>query len=184
MNYLKSNATSVITYWFVDCVYYGPTNDFKFDHNYTVPEKEHTIEALVVAGYEPITTPAPSTTTTIATTTSAHTTSSTAAPTTKPSTTTLKPKNVTAATTVAAGNMYLHSVNLVSSKRQKRAASYNNGTIMVKANGTLVPYNGSFPFVCLNNTVPPDPSKTYGYFSKTVQVKGKYFFASRCWWVI
>lgn len=176
-NFLKSNATSVITYWFVDCVYYGPTDNFKFDYNYTVPDKEHTVEALIVAGYEPITTPAPSTTTSTTTaTTSVHTTPTTATPTTKKSSPTLTPINKTAIASEVTGNTYSHSVNLISSKRQKRAASYNNGTIMMKVNNTLVPYNGSFPFVCLNNTVAPDPSKTYGYFSKTVQVRGTLLF--------
>lgn len=175
--YLKSSATSVITYWFIDCVYYGPTNDFRFDYNYSAPDKEHTIEALVVAGYEPITTPAPSTTTTpapnITTTTSKPTTLTT--PTT--TTSTIKPNNVTITTAAnkSVENTHSQSVNLISYHRQKRAASHNNSTIMVKVNGTLVPYNGSFPFVCLNNTVAPDPSKTYGYFSKIVQVKGGYF---------
>lgn len=62
--YINSTATSIFTYWFVDCVYYGFTNDFTYTFRYPDIEKKHQIEALVVAGFEPITTPAPPTTTT------------------------------------------------------------------------------------------------------------------------
>ncbi|KAK5642172.1 hypothetical protein RI129_008339 [Pyrocoelia pectoralis] len=65
--YLNNTATSILTYWFVDCIYYGFSKDFTFMFQYPEVDKKHRIEALVVAGFEPITTPAPPTTTTIPT---------------------------------------------------------------------------------------------------------------------
>lgn len=146
--YLTAEATEVVTYWFVDCIYYGPGNNFSLTTNYTDPDTQHQVQALVIAGYEPITTTAPSTTTTKATTT-----------TTKPTTsTTVVPKNVTK--------------REVNTKLEAQTGNRTSG-IKVWMNGTLVPFNGSFPFVCYNNTTPADPAKTYGYFSSIVNVKGK-----------
>lgn len=152
LNLLNTTATQVVTYWFVDCVYYGPSSNYSLLMNYTEPDKQHNIEALVIAGYQPITTPAPSTTPAPnVTTTAAPNTTTTTAPTTI--LTTVAPKNVT--------------------KREVEKPKSGKSLIKVRVNGTLVPYEGDdFPFVCLNNTVPPDPTKTYGYFSSSVTVKG------------
>lgn len=160
--YLNTNATSIFTYWFIDCIYYGMTKDYTFAYNYTAPEEEHSIEALVIAGYDPITTPAPVTTTTTTT-----------------STTTSKPTTTTKVTTTSRTTKPSNTTNSTRKKREvTQSVANHTSSIMVRVNGTLVPYNGSFPFVCLNNNVMPDPRKTYGYFNNKVQVKGKqdYFF--------
>lgn len=163
--YVNTSATSILSYWFVNCVYYGPSKGLSFTLNYTKPEEEHLIEALVIAGYEPITTPVPPTTTVKPTTT------------TKPSnTTTTTTKATTTTTAITTTSTVKPKSNTTLTRIKRESAIENNGTsIMVKVNGTLVPYNGSFPFVCLNNTVLPDPSKTYGYFSRKIRVKGKLF---------
>lgn len=151
--FLNASATQVVTYWFVDCVYYGPSSNYSLFMNYTEPEKQHQIEALVIAGFEPITTPAPSTTASPNTTTTSTTAKpTTIAPNKNVTTTTLAPKNVT--------------------KREIKDPSKGSSSIKVKVNGTLVPFDGDFPYVCVNNTIPPDPTKTYGYFSSTLSVKG------------
>lgn len=89
--FLSDNATQVITYWFVDCVYYGQTENFSFIFNYNGTDKAHDVEALVVASYDPLPTPAPPTTTTTTTTTTTSTTPATTTSTsTTPATTTTK----------------------------------------------------------------------------------------------
>lgn len=143
---LNASATQVVTYWFVDCIYYGPSYNYTLLMNYTEPDKQHRVEALVIAGYEPVTTPAPSTTT---------------APNITTTTTTVKP---TTSTTMAPKNK---------TKREIEKPKRGSSMIKVKVNGTLVPFEGDFPYVCVNNTIPPDPTKTYGYFASTISVKGK-----------
>lgn len=154
--YLKKNATSVVAYWFVNCIYYGATSDLTFQYNYTnAADQERHVEALVVASFEklpPPTTPAPPTTTTTLPPTTVSPNSTTTTTTTKPtiSTTTI------ATTTIKPSN---------------------NITNLVKPNlklGTNVSEIPILPYVCLNTSiVPPDPKKTYGYFSQKVEVKGK-----------
>ncbi|XP_044269601.1 uncharacterized protein LOC123014514 [Tribolium madens] len=149
-------APSVLTYWFIDCVYYGFRKDFEFPFNYTQAEKEHLIEALVVADFSPppppptTTTPTPTTTTTIKPN---STTTSTTTP--KPTTTTQKTTTKTPPT------------NSTKVKRDVNSQS----KIMVNMNGTLQPYNGNFPFVCNGTQVATDIQKTYGYFFKNVKVR-------------
>lgn len=167
LNLLNSTATDVVTYWFVDCVYYGPTRNFSLVMNYTEPEKEHQIEALVIAGYEPITTSAPSTTPVPNTTTTEAPNSTTAAPssTTAALSSTTTPSN--SSTTIASTKDI--------TKRGVETHGNGNSSIKIRVNGTLIPYDVEFPFVCANNTVPPDSSKTYGYFSSTLNIKGKQY---------
>ncbi|KAK7792097.1 hypothetical protein R5R35_010397 [Gryllus longicercus] len=77
-NFIANNATSVLTFWFVDCVYYGYSTDFSFVFNYT-EEKTYTVETLVVASFDDP--PPVSTTTTTSTfTTSSSTTTTPATP--------------------------------------------------------------------------------------------------------
>ncbi|XP_015113528.1 uncharacterized protein LOC107038779 isoform X2 [Diachasma alloeum] len=82
-NYIIKNATEISTFWFVDCQYYGQTNDFTFRYNFTHPDETKSIEALVVASHEP-----PTTTTVAPTTTSTTPAPATNVTTTKPATTT------------------------------------------------------------------------------------------------
>lgn len=194
--YINKTATSVLTYWFVDCVYYGVTNDYTFSLKYPDVNKRHRVEALVVAGFDPITTPAPSTTVAPTTSTTPKTNvTTTVAPTTTKTTqttTTVKPNNVTTALTMTIKPkieklLVNNSSNSISGeeRRIKRAINStgsNNSGIMVRMNGTLVPYNGSFPFVCLNNnTIAPDVNKTYGYFSRRFTVKGELLLLNEFW---
>lgn len=51
---LKDNATSVITYWFIDCGFYGFTNDYNFNYKFTDVGKEHVVEALIVGSYDKV----------------------------------------------------------------------------------------------------------------------------------
>lgn len=176
-------ATNIYTYWFVDCTYYGMSADFNFTFNYTDVDRTHLVEALLVADFTPLpptTTVAPTTTTTT-TTAKPTTTSTTTKPTTKPSSTTASPAP-TKATTTAPSNFSVESNrvkrhNLRSSDLTSDLTQVNTtGSIMVKLNGTLVKYNGSFPMVCGGTQVSTDGKKSYGYFRKKLEVKGRYTF--------
>lgn len=128
-----------MSYWFIDCKFSGMVNDFSFLKKYNKTDQEHTMEVLIVAGFDPITTPAPSTT---------------VAPTTlKPNTTTLAPNVTTTSTTI----------HTTPKKKIKRSISK-----------PILPFNGTFPFICGNSSViPMNPNNTYGYFKKKFIVKGK-----------
>ncbi|XP_063920014.1 uncharacterized protein LOC135135010 isoform X2 [Zophobas morio] len=143
-------APTVLTYWFVDCTYYGFRRDFIFPFNYTQAEQEHFVEALVVADFTPLpppTTTTPSTTTSTTTTTKPTTTSKT---TTTSTTTTPKP-TTTKSSTVAPTTT--PPVNKTVGKRDVKQQT------------------GIFPFVCNSTQVVTDPRKTYGYFAKKIKVK-------------
>ncbi|KAF4532408.1 hypothetical protein B566_EDAN003860 [Ephemera danica] len=131
-NFLKHNATQVITYWFVDCTYYGQTDDLSFIFTFNGSDKVHDIEALVVASFDPLPTPSPPTTTTSTTTTTTTTT-----PATTTSTTTTTTTTTTSTTTTTPKPTTIH------------------------------PFQDYIPYLCLNSSiVPPDPSKTVGYFHR------------------
>ncbi|KAJ8925122.1 hypothetical protein NQ315_001304 [Exocentrus adspersus] len=136
-------ATTILTYWFVDCTYYGISSDFNFTFNYTVPEEEHEVEALVMADFTPL----PPTTTT--TTTPPSTTTTTSKPTTHAPnvTTTVRPTGSTA-TTIRTG-----AVTKTLIKRD------------------VASYNSSFPFVCNGTQVATDSKKSYGHFYRKIHVK-------------
>lgn len=42
--YITQDSYKVLTFWFIDCVYYGYTNGFTFVHNYTQENVVHEIE--------------------------------------------------------------------------------------------------------------------------------------------
>lgn len=151
-DYIRTNATELSIFWFVDCKYYGQTNDYVFHYNFSKADTTSAIEALIVASYDPLTTPAPSTTTTTTTPASNGTTSapsnSTTTTTPKPVTTTKSPATTTAVNPVTQANT---SVNDDNDARKM-----------------------GLPFVCINSTIiPPDPKKTYGFFHKEVKVRGE-----------
>ncbi|CAH1958768.1 unnamed protein product [Acanthoscelides obtectus] len=188
MDYI-SKAPVVLTYWFVDCTYYGITPDFKFRFNFTQPDTVHTVDALVMADFTPLpptTTPAPSTTTTSTTTTKPTTTTkattTTPKPTTKPtidSTTTKKP--VTSITTVKPAISSVHPVRKRSVPMDQPSNITANITsvhldtlsrnpkIIILPNGPALPHN--IPFVCNSSEVSTDEVKSFGYFSKKINVK-------------
>ena len=47
--YIKHNTNGTLTYWFVDCKYYGMTEDFTFDYKFAKQNETHIIEALIIA---------------------------------------------------------------------------------------------------------------------------------------
>lgn len=164
-NYIKNNATEISTYWFVDCKYYGQTSDYIFHYNFTKPNVTASVEALIVASYEPpTTTPAPTTTTT----TTTSTTTTTISP-TPPSngTTTL---NVTTVKPIVMSTTPI-KVKTVSTTLRPNAQANNSITYPIDTKNT------SLPHVCINSTfIPSDPNKTYGYFHREVKVRGILFF--------
>lgn len=74
-DYVAAKATSISTFWFVDCGFFGQTTNFTFNYNFNQPNTTHVVEALVIASFDP-----PVTTTTIAPTTAAPSTSTTLNP--------------------------------------------------------------------------------------------------------
>lgn len=183
-NYIRT-APTVLSYWFVDCVYYGVNQDLSFNFNYNESDKTHTVETLILADFTPLpptTTVPPSTTTKATTTTSKPTTTSTTTTTTTTTTKTSTTKTPAVTTLTSLKPSVTTSKSLMSNKNLVKrevdtGANVKNksSTIMMKVNGTLVPYDGplKFPYVCNNTQVTIDPSMTYGYFSEVIDVKGK-----------
>lgn len=162
LDYLKKNTSSVITYWFIDCIFVDKTADFSFNYTYSDVMADHHIDALVVANHDPLP-PLPTTTTT-------------ARPTT--TTTTLKPPNSTIVTTTTDKPQLNETLTVLKSanetegvhKLAKRAIS--NKT-KFKGNRTItLPTN----FICKNSNVPIGPHETYGHFQATIGVRGGYIF--------
>ncbi|XP_035734883.1 uncharacterized protein LOC118447246 isoform X1 [Vespa mandarinia] len=151
-DFITEKATSISIYWFIDCRYYGQTNDLNFSYNFTNSNTSSGISALVIASYEPIESP---TTTTVATVLPSNTTSNTSLINTNGSTvlstTTISPTTVLHINTTIATSM----------------------TIMPAFNSTIINTgNISFPYICQNTTaIAPDPNKTYGYFTKEIFVR-------------
>ncbi|XP_044749112.1 uncharacterized protein LOC123309877 [Coccinella septempunctata] len=162
-----SNATSVTTFWFIDCIYYGPTNNAQFSHLFPTSDEEHTIDALMVADFHP---PPPPTTTT--------TTTTTAKPTTVAYSTTVTKNPINISTTTVPTNSIPKQQTVNKTLKVKRSVEQGlNNTvsnkiqnIRINVNGTLQPYNGSFPYIC-NGTVAVDDVNAYGYFSRKIVAK-------------
>lgn len=153
-DFIMKNATAISTYWFIDCKYYGQTNDFTFAYNFTSPDVTHEIEALVIASYNPPTTTtvlppvtmsvAPANVTTVAPITTTTTPNGTNIITTTLSTTVTSAKSLINFTTVALNNASIDAINI------------------------------SLPFICSNaSLIPPDPNKTYGFFYNKIHVRGE-----------
>lgn len=156
------NATSVTSYWFIDCVYYGPTNNGLFIHKFPKSEEEHTIDVLMVADFHP--TPPPTTTTTEKPTTTTTTE--------KPSTSTALTKAPANVSTTAVPSTQKPVNGSFRAKRSVESVDANRTqNIMMNVNGTLQRYNGSFPYIC-NGTVAVDETNSYGYFSRHIVAKG------------
>lgn len=178
--YLIDNATSLLTYWFIDCQYYGMTSEFSFSYAFGQTEAQHVVEALIVAGFEPITTPS---TTTSTTSTTPSTTTSTASTTILPGITSGYNNATNSTNSNNAPNIETHDSN---SNATVIVMGRNNGSDVLRkmkrdlnmysANGSIITLsdaNTSFPFVCLNQTnIAPDPKKAYGYFARSMIVKG------------
>lgn len=152
-DFIIQKAMTISTYWFIDCQYYGQTNDFTFAYNFTNPETTHEIEALVIASHNP-----PMTTTILPPTTTTAATNVTTVP---PNITTasLNETHVTAVTTTMLPTTI---------------ASANPAIIASPITVSMTDAtNVSLPYVCSNiSFIPPDPKKIYGYFHKKIYVRG------------
>lgn len=168
--YLNQSASSIIVHWFVDCIYQGNTTSYSFSSNYTQPETQHEVLGIVVAniGPPPQPTPTPVPTTTASpntTTTTAATTTTTAAATT---TTTAAPAAVN--TTAAANST---TANLITSSTPK--------TLKLDSPHNII--NSNFTSECQNkknldlllSAVQLKNKQKYGYFSRSILVKGKLY---------
>lgn len=161
-DFLKEKATSISTYWFIDCKYYGQTNDLSFTYNFTSPNVAHTVEAVVVASYDPPTTTTvlPLTTTPLATTVAPNTTVLNSNVTTAEAVTLSIVDNKTSATTIMEATEMVTTPKIILST-----------TVKPISNNTAFS-NISFPYVCSNSTIiPPDPNKTYGHFTTKINVR-------------
>ncbi|XP_078051080.1 uncharacterized protein LOC144477303 isoform X2 [Augochlora pura] len=160
-------ATTVSTYWFIDCKYYGETIDFNFLHNFTNPDTSHVIEALVIASFVPPTTIPP---TTLAPTT-------TVAPinTTVPFSTTETSVIISNTTTEGAASTAV--ISTVATEKPILTTSLTSLPVKIPTTTRLPNTNNPnvnmpFPYICSNSSIiAADPEKTYGYFSKKLNVR-------------
>ncbi|RVE51286.1 hypothetical protein evm_004090 [Chilo suppressalis] len=144
MEFLKRNASKVVTYWFKDCTLIDQTTDLSLNYTYTDLMGDHYIEALVVADNLPL---PPLTTTTTSTRTTTRTTTTTTTTTPKPHTSSLPPANVT----VLSNNTHKLVRRSVSSKSKKVGSPLN--------------------FVCYNTSIVPiGDTYTYGHYQETISV--------------
>lgn len=159
LDYLME-ATTMSIYWFIDCKYFGQTNDLNFLYNFTNVDSSHIVEALVVASYEPLTT------------------------TVLPSTTSISP------VTTISPNTIVPNVNISDATIEDMITTIMpNSSIIVKPTlpstvtsiplSTIMNPNNSvnniyLPYICSNSSIiPPDPNKTYGHFAKKIDVRGE-----------
>lgn len=148
-DYIKENATSIKSYWFVDCHFVGLSDGLTFIKSYNVSDVQHNIEAIVVVGYDPIPTAAPPTSTTI-----------------KPNVTTVKP-NVTTTT-----KPHNKSPTSKSSKITRKRSAAEMG------HKPHTSFNITFPNICNNSIVPIGPNFTYGLFMNDVTIRGTFNLSS------
>lgn len=171
--YINTNATEISTYWFVDCEYYGQTNDYTFNYNFTKPNTTSTVEALIVASLEPLTTTSAPTTTTTTTVAPITTTTTKVSP-PSPSkngtdissnSTTIKPIVTTTKNPISLTTTSIKSTTPTTTSKPVQTNSSMEHHIYAK--------DLSLPFVCINSSVIPlNPDKVYGYFHKQVKVRG------------
>ncbi|XP_071560811.1 uncharacterized protein [Temnothorax nylanderi] len=152
-DFITQEATAISTYWFIDCKYYGQTNDFAFVYNFTSPGVTHEIGALVIASYD-----LPTTTTTLTPTTTAV------------------PANVTTiapnATTANSNGTRVTAVTLPIPVTSAKPSIKPTPTVLPIDTSTIDAGNISLPYICSNTSlILPDPNKTYGYFSKKIHVR-------------
>ncbi|XP_050464993.1 uncharacterized protein LOC126858579 [Cataglyphis hispanica] len=156
-DFIMQNATTISTYWFIDCQYYGQTNDFAFAYNFTTPGMTHEIGALVIVSYN-----SPTTTTVLPSTT---TTAPTNVTTISPNTTTTN-SNGTHATVVTTTMLPTTVVSANPTVKFPTVASPITVSTIDIANISAPPY------ICSNTSlIPPDPNKIYGYFHKKIYVR-------------
>lgn len=154
---------TISAFWFINCQYYGQTNDLVFAYNFTSPGTTYEIGALVIASHNPPTT----TTTTTTSTTALPPANTTASPNitiVSPNTTTINSIG-TRATVVTTTMLPATVASINPSIKPTTVAS----SITVS---TIDAANISLPYICSNTSViPPAPDKIYGYFYKKVYVR-------------
>ncbi|XP_015588603.1 uncharacterized protein LOC107264636 isoform X2 [Cephus cinctus] len=154
LSFIMTNATSISTFWFIDCQYYGHTENFIFNYNFTDPDRSHTIEALVVASFDP-----PTTTTSLPDTTTS---------------TTVNPPWLSVVSNSSINSTAISTTSTATPFTTSSTTALSTITTPNSLQNTTVPVFGniSFPFVCLNSSiVPPDPHNIYGYFQRTIEVR-------------
>ncbi|KOC65829.1 hypothetical protein WH47_10291 [Habropoda laboriosa] len=139
-------ATTVSIYWFIDCKYFGQTNDLNFLYNFTNSDTSHMLEALVVASYD------------------------------SPTTTILPPTATSPVTTIVSNitveEMVTSSIPNNSITIKPTLASITPIPLDDVPNTSISSINISLPYICFNSSIiPPDPNKTYGYFTKKIDVR-------------
>ncbi|XP_043790119.1 uncharacterized protein LOC122713593 isoform X1 [Apis laboriosa] len=156
MDYLMK-ATTVSIYWFIDCKYFGQTNDLNFLYNFTNPDISHILEALVIASYDSLTTSV------------------------------LPSTIISPITAILSNKTVQNNIisNIRKEKVANAIISNNNLTIKLISTEmvTEMPLNDatnnisdvnniSLPYICSNSSIiPPDPNKTYGHFIKKIDVR-------------
>lgn len=187
-------ATRVVSYWFIDCVYYGMSTNMSFIQSYSgATGQSKVIDTLVIVSYDNIT---DVTTTTVAPTTTT-TSTTTVAPHTNVTTTTEKGKTTTISTTTVSVNVTTHiplAINVTTpSPVADKSSDVSNSTQddQIKSNdlssavqptpakphglyeiGRNYSGIGIVPFICLKNAeIPLNPNNTYGYFSRRIKIR-------------
>ncbi|XP_043264697.1 uncharacterized protein LOC122404626 isoform X2 [Colletes gigas] len=157
MDYLKK-ATTTSIFWFIDCKYYGQTNDLSFPYNFTDPDTSHVLEALVVASYDSPTTTVPPPTTTVSSIT------------TVPSVPTIINNTILNTTTEAVATTMASNINV--SMKSISTRTPTPVILNTTQNTSIADINAYLPYICSNSSIiPPDPNKTYGHFTKRINVR-------------
>lgn len=179
LEYINETATSVNTYWFVDCELYAVTQNYSLDMNYSVANKELALDAVTIISYEAITTPAPPTTTSTTTTTvkppvTTTSTPKTTTPTIKASTTS---DNISVVKSISkrdapALNVPVNSTTAVLKKNATIALDKGIYSIVNKTQRGSIPIDKDFPFICGTKTfVGLEKNESYGYYSRRIITK-------------
>ncbi len=147
--FLKNNTSSVVTYWFVDCLPVGNSSDLKYRHNYSIADVSYEISALVVASHL-----SPS--------------NSSANNVTVPLTDASTEVDIISSTSTPSDIKPLNSTDVADNKKFSYL-TINNST----KNDLISPP----PFSCPSkNITSKNSSYSYGLFSSKIKVKGGYYF--------
>lgn len=163
LNYLNKNANSTTIYWFVDCVYQGNATNFTFSSNFTHTDTEHEILGIIVANIGPRPQPTPPVTTTVGP--KITTTSTTIAPTIAPVTTT------TYASTLSTTPAVTVDVNSTTTTSQALKTDVNSLYHIINSTYTTECQEKKNIDLLLS-VVNLESKQKYGYFSRSVLVKG------------
>ncbi|KAL0130602.1 hypothetical protein PUN28_002323 [Cardiocondyla obscurior] len=151
-DFITQKATAISIYWFIDCKYYGQTNDFAFAYNFTSPGVTHEIGTLVIASYDLPTTTTMSTPTTL-----------------------IVPTNVTTISNATVAN-FNSTLSIIATATQTatsvKSLTKPTTAVLPTDPNTINVVNTSLPYICSNTSfIPLDPNQTYGYFYKKIHVR-------------